>query len=55
MISELLPGTARGGYFYHEQDIERAVDGGGLDLCFGSISGMDEEGLAIAAEVVSVL
>lgn len=54
-VASLPPGTARGGCFYHEQDLERAVDGAGLYICYGAMSGTDEHGLIIAREIVSVL
>ncbi len=46
---------ARGYTFYHEQDTEHAVDGGGLFLNYGSLGGNDEGIAAVAREVDAVL
>lgn len=45
----------RGGCFYHGQDLERAVQGAGLNIAFSAISGEDADGLAIGREIVEVL
>lgn len=45
----------RGYVFYHEQDTERAVEGGGLMLAYGSYEGEDEKTTAIAQEIGSAL
>lgn len=41
--------------FYHWQDLESVVDGGGLWLAFGDIEGDDTRGVAIGERVVSTL
>jgi hypothetical protein len=49
---------AWGGVFFHRQDVERAVDGGGLLLAFGAFVGGSEhepESLRLAREVCDVL
>ncbi|HMY21109.1 MAG TPA: hypothetical protein PKA58_32525 [Polyangium sp.] len=45
----------RGYVFYHEQDTDRAIDGGGLMLAYGSYEGEDEKTTAIAREIGSAL
>lgn len=45
----------RGGCFYHSQDLERAVQGAGLNFAFSAISGDDSDGLVIGKEIVEVL
>jgi hypothetical protein len=44
---------ARGYVFFHQQDTERAADGGGLYLSYGALTGGDAE--AIGREVVAAL
>jgi hypothetical protein len=46
--------SARGACFYHEQDLARAVRGGGLMLSFGSFRGEDDT-LGVGREIVRVL
>lgn len=41
--------------FYHWQDVERAVDGGGVILAFGAINGPDEKGVEIGQRIVAIL
>lgn len=45
----------RGGCFYHEQDLNRALQGEGLSICFGHVE--EEEGVdhALGREIVEVL
>lgn len=45
----------RGYVFYHEQDTERAVEGGGLMLAYGSYEGEDPKTEAIAREICDTL
>jgi hypothetical protein len=45
----------RGYTFYHMQDTESAVDGGGLYLNYGSVDDGEKAALAIANEVVGAL
>lgn len=45
----------RGYVFYHEQDTDRAMEGGGLMLAYGSYEGEDEKTTAIAREIGSAL
>ena len=45
----------RGGCFYHGQDLERAVLGGGLCVAFTAKSGVDNDGIPIAQEVIEAL
>jgi hypothetical protein len=45
----------RGGCFYHEQDLERAVAGNGLQLAYSAASGNFLETLGVAKEIVDVL
>ncbi len=45
----------RGGCFYHEQDLERAVAGNGLQLAYSAASGNFIETLGLAKEVVDTL
>lgn len=37
VLHERVPGSVRGYCFYHGQDVERAVDGGGLLIAFGDL------------------
>jgi hypothetical protein len=46
---------ARGAVFYHRQDLERAVDGGGLLLAYGAFTDDDQQTLAVAHEIRTVL
>lgn len=50
-----LLSPVRGGCFYHQQDLERAITGGGLDLAFGSVTGEDPDSCKIAIEIVEQL
>jgi hypothetical protein len=51
---EVLPKfPARGYVFYHQQDAERAVEGGGVYLCYGSFEGAAAE--TVGAEVADAL
>lgn len=45
----------RGGCFYHGQDLERAVNGAGLNFAFSAISGEDSDGIPIGHEIMEVL
>src|SRR5579885_2832605 len=45
----------RGGCFYHEQDLERAVAGDGLFLAYGATSGDDHDSIAVAGEIIQVM
>ncbi|MDZ4836428.1 MAG: hypothetical protein SGJ27_21850 [Candidatus Melainabacteria bacterium] len=47
--------SVRGGCFYHEQDLERAVAGNGLQIAYSAASGNFLETLGVAKEVVDVL
>lgn len=42
----------RGFAFYHTQDTECAVEGGGVFLCYGSVEESEEERVALANEIV---
>ncbi len=47
-----------GGVFFHRQDVERAVEGGGLMLAFGAFADGDDhepEGLRLAKQICEVL
>lgn len=48
----LLP---RGSVFYHRQDLERAIEGGGLSLAFTSYAEQDGATAAIGREIVHTL
>lgn len=50
-----LSEPVRGGCFYHEQDLERAVAGNGLQLAYSAASGNYLETLGVAKEIVDVL
>jgi hypothetical protein len=53
---ERVPGVPVRGYaFYHNQDTEAAVDGGGLFIAYGAEAPGDESLLAIGHELVEVL
>lgn len=41
--------------FYHFQDVERAIDGGGLSIAYGSFEEDPEETVAIGRQVADVL
>lgn len=45
----------RGYVFYHEQDTDRAIDGGGLMLAFGSYEGEEPKTEAIGREICAAL
>jgi hypothetical protein len=45
----------RGYCFYHAQDVERAVDGGGLTLAFGDLDAVDAQKAQIGREIQTVL
>jgi hypothetical protein len=45
----------RGYVFYHEQDTERAIDGGGLMLAYGAYEGEDPNVIAIGREICAAL
>jgi hypothetical protein len=45
----------RGYVFYHEQDTDNALHGGGLFLAYGSSEGRDAACRAVAAEVIKAL
>lgn len=45
----------RGYAFYHQQDTERAVEGGGLYVSYGAMDGGDEPGVAVGREIVDTL
>jgi len=46
---------SRGYVFYHQQDTERGIEGGGLMLAFGSWEGEDEKTTAIGREISDAL
>lgn len=48
-------GAARGYAFYHMQDTESAVDGGGLYLNYGACDEGEDAALAVAREIVAEL
>lgn len=48
-------GPARGYAFYHMQDTERAVDGGGLYLNYGACEEGEAAALAVARDIVAAL
>lgn len=41
--------------FYHGQDMERAIDGGGLMLAFGDLEGREDADLAVGQQVAAAL
>ncbi len=45
----------RGYAFYHVQDTDRALDGDGLYLAFGSLAETEDTALAVAREITDVL
>jgi hypothetical protein len=45
----------RGYVFYHQQDTESAIEGGGVYLAFGEVEGRPEGSLAVARRAVEVL
>lgn len=45
----------RGYVFFHQQDSKHVANSDNLYLAYGSLSGSDEEAVAVAHEVVSVL
>jgi hypothetical protein len=47
--------SVRGGCFYHQQDLEPALESGELYIAFGATSGDDSDGCAIAQEIVDTL
>ena len=47
--------TVRGYAFYHTQDTERAIDGDGLMLSYGSIEDDDEESVRVGEMIVGAL
>lgn len=47
--------SVRGYAFFHQQDTERAIEGDGLLLNFGVVSGGEAAALAIANEIVAQL
>jgi uncharacterized protein DUF6891 len=49
------PATAQGFVFFHNQDTERAADGGGLYLAYGSFRDEDRETAAVGRRVVAAL
>jgi hypothetical protein len=58
--SEVKEGLSRGqklqGYtFYHQQDTERAVDGGGLYLAYGAVADGDEAETAVGKAIAEAL
>ena len=46
--------TARGGVFYHGQDVERGITGAGLSIRFGAF-GEDGDSIEIARKAISIL
>jgi tetratricopeptide (TPR) repeat protein len=46
---------SRGAVFYHRQDLERALDGGGLYLAYGAFADDDQQTLAVGHEVRATL
>ncbi len=55
VIEELGADRVRGYCFFHGQDVERAVEGGGLMVAFGDLESVSERKAAIGSEVKSVL
>lgn len=47
--------SVRGGCFYQAQDLERAVNGDGLSLAFGSVSDTEADTINIAEEIIQTL
>lgn len=47
--------TIKGYCFYHGQDLERVVDGGGLTLAYGDLKAIDDKKVEAGKEIVSVL
>lgn len=56
-LADTLTPPARGATFYHGQDLERAIEGQGLHLAFGSMKDneTDDDRIAIGREVVAML
>jgi hypothetical protein len=53
--AEEAGGTVRGYAFYHMQDTESAVDGGGLYLKYGAVAAGEATGVAVGRELAEVL
>ncbi|MFZ6875773.1 DUF6891 domain-containing protein [Undibacterium sp. Di27W] len=53
--SKMPPGTYRGYCFYHGQDVERAVVGGGIFLAFGDMNNTEEGKLELAELIKTIL
>ncbi len=45
----------RGYTFYHMQDTENAAEGGGVNLCYGSVEEPEESRIAMAQEIVRTI
>jgi len=58
-VSEVVAGAPEGHYhgycFYHGQDLERALDGGGLMIAFGDLNDDEVKGLNVGNTVVEKL
>ncbi len=54
-LEECEEGGAYGYCFYHGQDLERALEGGGLFLAFGDLNNEEEASLTIAEAVKACL
>lgn len=54
-VDQAPSGRYHGFCFYHGQDVERAVDGGGLLLAFGDLQGDDEASAAVGRTVAAAL
>jgi len=54
-VAEAPEGEYRGYCFYHGQDVECAVDGGGLFIAFGDLQGGADADLAVGRQVAAAL
>lgn len=52
---EMTNRKTRGYCFYHQQDTDRGIEGGGLMLAYGSYEGEDPKTIAIGQEICSAL
>ncbi|WP_205762190.1 DUF6891 domain-containing protein [Longimicrobium terrae] len=53
-VNDIIP-HVRGYVFYHMQDTESAVEGGGIYLSYGAVADTEDAPLAVARDVVSTL
>ena len=54
-VAQAPAGHYHGFCFYHGQDVERAIDGGGLMIAFGDLNDDDTAGVAVGRIIVGAL